>query len=38
MDKIEYKIIDNAIDDGALDKTSDFYTTLKAVKVAHPKP
>ena len=28
----------HAIDDGTVDKTSDFYTTLKAVKDAHPKP
>tara|TARA_Y100000034_G_scaffold121656_1_gene166169 strand:+ start:361 stop:702 length:342 start_codon:yes stop_codon:yes gene_type:complete len=28
----------HAIDDDALDKTSDFYTLLKAVKDAHPKP
>jgi len=28
----------HAIDTGTLDKTSDFYTTLKAVKVANPKP
>ena len=28
----------HAIDAGTLDKTSDFYTTLKAVKDANPKP
>ena len=28
----------HAIDSGALDKTSDFYTSIKAVKDAHPKP
>ena len=28
----------HAIDTGTLDKTSDFYTTLKAVKDANPKP
>ena len=28
----------HAIDQGALDKTSNFYTTIKAVKDAHPKP
>jgi hypothetical protein len=28
----------HAIDDGTLDKTSDFYTELKSVKDAHPKP
>ena len=28
----------HAIDQGTLDKTSDFYTTIKAVKDAHPKP
>jgi len=27
----------HAIDADTLDKTSDFYTTLKAVKDAHPK-
>lgn len=27
----------HAIDQDALDKTSDFYTTLKAVKDTHPK-
>lgn len=27
----------HAIDSGTLNKTSDFYTTLKAVKDAHPK-
>ena len=27
----------HAIDSNKLDKTSDFYTTLKAVKVANPK-
>ena len=28
----------HAIDDGTLDKTSDFYTTLKSVKDSFPKP
>lgn len=28
----------HAIDNGTLDKTSDFYTTLKAVKDNNPKP
>ena len=28
----------HAIDENALDKTSDFYTTIKAVKDANPKP
>ena len=28
----------HAIDDGTLDKTSDFYTSLKAIKDKHPKP
>ena len=28
----------HAIDKGELDKTSEFYTTLKAVKDANPKP
>jgi len=28
----------HAIDSNTLDKTSDFYTTLKAVKDAFPKP
>ena len=28
----------HAIDEGTLDKTSDFYTELKSVKDAHPKP
>lgn len=28
----------HAIDSGTLDKTSDFYTTLKAVKDDNPKP
>ena len=27
----------HAIDSGTLDKTSDFYTTLKAVKTKYPK-
>jgi len=27
----------HAIDAGTLNKTSDFYTTIKAVKDAHPK-
>ena len=27
----------HAIDSGTLNKTSDFYTTIKAVKDAHPK-
>ena len=27
----------HAIDNGTLNKTSDFYTTIKAVKDAHPK-
>jgi len=27
----------HAIDTNSLNKTSDFYTTLKAVKEAHPK-
>ena len=27
----------HAIDNGTLNKTSDFYTTLKAVKDAYPK-
>lgn len=28
----------HAIDSGTLDKTSDFYTKLKAVKDKYPKP
>lgn len=28
----------HAIDSGTLDKTSDFYTTLKQVKDTNPKP
>ena len=28
----------HAIDNGTLDKTSDFYTTLKTVKDNNPKP
>lgn len=28
----------HAIDSGSLDKNSEFYTTLKAVKDANPKP
>lgn len=28
----------HAIDNGTLDKTSDFYTTLKEVKDNNPKP
>ena len=28
----------HAIDENALDKTSDFYTAIKAVKDANPKP
>jgi hypothetical protein len=28
----------HAIDEGTLDKTSDFYTSLKAVKDEYPKP
>ena len=28
----------HAIDEGTLDKTSDFYTEIKSVKDAHPKP
>ena len=28
----------HAIDNGVLDKTSDFYTTLQAVKTNNPKP
>ena len=28
----------HAIDEGTLDKTSDFYTTLKKVKDDNPKP
>ena len=28
----------HAIDSGTLDKTSDFYTTLKKVKDDNPKP
>lgn len=28
----------HAIDTNSLDKTSDFYTTLKAVKDQYPKP
>jgi len=28
----------HAIDGGTLDKTSDFYTSLKAIKDKHPKP
>jgi hypothetical protein len=28
----------HAIDDGTLDKTSDFYTSLKATKDKYPKP
>jgi hypothetical protein len=28
----------HAIDEGTLDKTSDFYTMIKAVKDKHPKP
>ena len=28
----------HAIDTNTLDKTSDFYTSLKAVKDANPKP
>jgi hypothetical protein len=27
----------HAIDNGTLNKTSDFYTAIKAVKDAHPK-
>jgi hypothetical protein len=27
----------HAIDSGTLNKTSDFYTTIKSVKDAHPK-
>ena len=28
----------HAIDQGTLDKTSDFYTAIKAIKDANPKP
>jgi hypothetical protein len=28
----------HAIDDGTLDKTSDFYTSLKVTKDKYPKP
>ena len=28
----------HAIDNGTLDKTSDFYTTLKGIKDNYPKP
>ena len=28
----------HAIDEGAVDKTSDFYTMIKAVKDKYPKP
>lgn len=45
MRKIEYPDIGeqldmlwHAIDTGTLDKTSDFYTVLKSVKDANPKP
>lgn len=28
----------HAIDDGTLDKSSDFYTSLKSIKDQYPKP
>ena len=33
----QFDLLWHAIDSDTLDKTSDFYTTLKAVKDAHPK-
>ena len=36
--KEQFDLLWHAIDDDALDKTSDFYTQLKAIKDAHPKP
>ena len=33
----QFDLLWHAIDTDTLDKTSDFYTTLKAVKDAHPK-
>ena len=33
----QFDLLWHAIDADTLDKTSDFYTTLKAVKDAHPK-
>ena len=35
--KEQFDLLWHAIDADTLDKTSDFYTTLKAVKDAHPK-
>ena len=34
----QFDLLWHAIDDGALDKTSDFYTKLKKVKDDNPKP
>jgi hypothetical protein len=34
----QFDLLWHAIDDGTLDKTSDFYTQLKAVKDDNPKP
>ena len=36
--KEQFDLLWHAIDDDALDKTSDFYTQLKAIKDAYPKP
>jgi len=33
----QFDMLWHAIDDGTLDKTSDFYTALKAVKDKYPK-
>lgn len=35
--KSQLDMLWHAIDSGTLNKTSDFYTTIKAVKDAHPK-
>ena len=34
----QFDMLWHAIDSGALDKTSKFYTDLKAIKDANPKP
>jgi len=34
----QFDLLWHAIDSGTLDKTSDFYTKLKAVKDKYPKP
>ena len=34
----QFDMIFHAIDSGTLDKTSDFYKAIKAVKDTHPKP